>query len=127
MLAMSIEDGALYQWFDPETGTGDTDAMLPLLKNFWHAVADVVPRRMGRVAAAIAAGPRRRDRRARLPDGRDQLRTARGGHPDHARRFEEHFASSQDVCHGRAASGTSRPMTSAAGTNSRTRRGTSAR
>lgn len=38
MLAMSIEDGALYQWFDPESGTGDTDAMLALLKNYWHAV-----------------------------------------------------------------------------------------
>jgi DGQHR domain-containing protein len=43
MLAMSIEDGALYQWFDPESGTGDTDAMLALLKNYWHAVADVFP------------------------------------------------------------------------------------
>lgn len=43
MLAMSIEDGALYQWFDPESGTGDTDAMLALLKNFWRAVADTFP------------------------------------------------------------------------------------
>jgi DGQHR domain-containing protein len=44
MLAMSIEDGALYQWFDPESGAGDTDSMLALLKNYWHAVADVFPR-----------------------------------------------------------------------------------
>lgn len=43
MLAMSIEDGALYQWFDPESGTGDTDAMLALVKNYWHAVADTFP------------------------------------------------------------------------------------
>jgi DGQHR domain-containing protein len=43
MLTMSIEDGALYQWFDPESGTGDTDAMLVLLKHFWAAVADVFP------------------------------------------------------------------------------------
>lgn len=43
VLAMSIEDGALYQWFDPESGAGDTDAMLALLKNYWHAVADVFP------------------------------------------------------------------------------------
>lgn len=43
MLAMSIEDGALYQWFDPESGTGDTDAMLALLNNFWGAVKDVFP------------------------------------------------------------------------------------
>jgi DGQHR domain-containing protein len=43
LLAMSIEDGALYQWFDPESGTGDTDAMLTLVKNFWHAVARTFP------------------------------------------------------------------------------------
>lgn len=43
MLAMSIEDGGLYQWFDPESGTGDTDAMLALLKNYWQAVADTFP------------------------------------------------------------------------------------
>ena len=43
MLAMSIEDGALYQWFDPESGAGDTDAMLALLKNYWRAVADTFP------------------------------------------------------------------------------------
>lgn len=52
MLAMSIEDGALYQWFDPQSGAGDTDAMLALLKNFWGAVADVFP-------AAWDSAPRR--------------------------------------------------------------------
>ena len=52
MLAMSIEDGALYQWFDPESGTGDTDAMLALLKNYWRAVADTFP-------AAWDSAPRR--------------------------------------------------------------------
>ena len=43
LLAMSIEDGALYQWFDGVTGTGDTDAMLTMLKRFWHAVSEVFP------------------------------------------------------------------------------------
>src|SRR4051794_12377288 len=43
MLSMSIEDGALYQWFDADSGTGDTDAMLELLKRYWAAVADVFP------------------------------------------------------------------------------------
>lgn len=43
MLVMSIEDGALYQWFDPESGTGDTDTMLALVKNYWRAVADTFP------------------------------------------------------------------------------------
>jgi DGQHR domain-containing protein len=41
VLSMSIEDGALYQWFDGETGTGDTEAMLALLKAFWSAVESV--------------------------------------------------------------------------------------
>src|SRR3954471_122205 len=43
MLAISIEDGALYQWFDPDTGEGDTEAMLDLLKAFWHAVSETFP------------------------------------------------------------------------------------
>src|SRR4051794_7260544 len=43
MLAISIEDGALYQWFDPDTGEGDTEAMLSLLKAFWHAVSETFP------------------------------------------------------------------------------------
>lgn len=43
MLTMSIEDGALYQWFDSETGAGDTEAMLLLVKRFWEAVATVFP------------------------------------------------------------------------------------
>lgn len=43
VLSMSIEDGALYQWFDGESGTGDTDAMLTLLKRFWHAVVQTFP------------------------------------------------------------------------------------
>ena len=41
MLSMSIEDGALYRWFDGDTGQGDVEAMLTLVKNFWKAVADV--------------------------------------------------------------------------------------
>ena len=43
MLSMSIEDGALYQWFDGEHGTGDTESMLMLLKRYWSAVASVFP------------------------------------------------------------------------------------
>jgi hypothetical protein len=43
MLSASIEDGALYQYFDSETGDGDADAMLELLKNFWTAVAECFP------------------------------------------------------------------------------------
>jgi hypothetical protein len=43
MISMSIEDGALYQWFDPDSGTGDTDAMLTVLKRYWAAVAEVFP------------------------------------------------------------------------------------
>lgn len=43
MLSASIEDGALYQYFDSESGGGDTEAMLELLKNFWTAVAGCFP------------------------------------------------------------------------------------
>ncbi|MCA1680268.1 MAG: DGQHR domain-containing protein [Actinobacteria bacterium] len=43
MLSMSIEDGALYNWFDGDTGRGDVEAMLTLVKNFWHAVSQVFP------------------------------------------------------------------------------------
>jgi DGQHR domain-containing protein len=43
MLTMSIEDGALYHWFDPDTGGGDAEQMLTLLKRFWAAVADTFP------------------------------------------------------------------------------------
>lgn len=42
-LAMSIEDGALYPYFDSDTGHGEVDAMLELLKGFWDAVAAVFP------------------------------------------------------------------------------------
>ena len=43
MLTISIEDGALYEWFDGEHGSGDMESMLVLLKRFWSAVAMVFP------------------------------------------------------------------------------------
>jgi DNA-sulfur modification-associated len=43
MLTMSIEDGALYEWFDGEHGSGDLESMLVLLKRYWSAVAGVFP------------------------------------------------------------------------------------
>jgi DGQHR domain-containing protein len=43
MLSASIEDGALYSYFDAEVGGGDTEAMLTLLKNYWAAVAETFP------------------------------------------------------------------------------------
>jgi DGQHR domain-containing protein len=44
MLSMSIEDGALYEWFDGEHGNGDMESMLVLLKHYWRAVAAVFPK-----------------------------------------------------------------------------------
>ena len=44
MLSMSIEDGALYQWFDGECGTGDMDSMLALLKRYWQRSRRCSPR-----------------------------------------------------------------------------------
>lgn len=40
MIENSLRDGALYTHWDPR-GTGDVEAMLGVLKNFWAAVADV--------------------------------------------------------------------------------------
>ena len=126
MLAMSIEDGALYQWFDPESGTGDTDAMLALLKNFWRAVADTFP-------TAWDSAPRRSRLvhgvgilRSGRADGRDQLRAPRGGRAITSPLLRAHRPSSRPTATGRAARGPSPPTTSAAGTNSRTLLATSA-
>jgi DGQHR domain-containing protein len=63
MLEASIMDGALYRFRDPATGTGDTEAMLELLFDFWEAVATVwsdafgLPPRKSRLShgAGIAA------------------------------------------------------------------------
>lgn len=41
MLEASISDGALYRFRDPETGRGDTEAILDLLFDFWGAVSGV--------------------------------------------------------------------------------------
>lgn len=43
MLGASLEDGALYSYFDPSTGTGYTETMLIILKSYWTAVANVFP------------------------------------------------------------------------------------
>ncbi len=46
-LKSSLSDGALYRYRDPETGFGDIDQLLGLLKPFWHAVSDVFPEAWG--------------------------------------------------------------------------------
>lgn len=43
MLENSITDGALYRFRDPETGSGDVELMLSVLKPFWTAVELVFP------------------------------------------------------------------------------------
>src|SRR4051794_18158089 len=43
MLAMSIEDGALYHFYDGNTGQGDAEAMLRVLKAFWAGVKETFP------------------------------------------------------------------------------------
>ena len=42
-LRNSLSDGALYQYRDPETGYGDTEQLLGLIKPFWTAVEEVFP------------------------------------------------------------------------------------
>ncbi len=41
MIENSLSDGILYRFRDPNTGGGDTDRMLSILKNFWGAVSQV--------------------------------------------------------------------------------------
>jgi len=40
MLENSLSDGVLYRYRDPETGSGDVDSMLTVLKAFWGATAE---------------------------------------------------------------------------------------
>lgn len=59
MIESSISDGALYYFRDPVTGTGDTEAMLKLLKTFFAAVADIfddawqLPPRLSRLTHGV--------------------------------------------------------------------------
>lgn len=41
MLENSLTDGVLYRFRDPETGEGDVEAMLGVLKDFWSAAREV--------------------------------------------------------------------------------------
>ena len=43
MIENSLTDGALYRFRDPTTGSGDTDAVLGVLKDFWTAVEGAFP------------------------------------------------------------------------------------
>ena len=70
MFENSLNDGALYRFRDPDTGEGDAEAMLDVLKDFWAAVRDTFAERLGAAAAAVAADARRRHRESRLRDGR---------------------------------------------------------
>ena len=47
-LKSSLSDGSLYQFRDPETGYGDIDQLLGLLKPFWAAVEEVFPESWGK-------------------------------------------------------------------------------
>ena len=51
-LENSLTDGILYWLRDPATGTGDPEAMLPVVKEFWWAVSKLFP-------AAWGESPRR--------------------------------------------------------------------
>jgi DGQHR domain-containing protein len=43
MIENSLSDGSLYEFRDPATGAGDTDAVLGVLKGFWAAVEAAFP------------------------------------------------------------------------------------
>jgi hypothetical protein len=40
MLENSLSDGVLYRFRDPDTGSGDVESMLGVLKAYWGATAD---------------------------------------------------------------------------------------
>ena len=96
MLSISIEDGALYRWFDGDRGTGDMESMLELLKRFWSAVASVFP-------GAWEAPPRR----SRLVHGvgiialgclMDEMAYRLAGDAPTAREFELELQLISDAC-----------------------------
>jgi DGQHR domain-containing protein len=96
MIENSLSDGALYEFRDPGTGSGDADSVLGVLKDFWAAVETAFPdawkkppRRsrlmhgvgvvsMGFVMDAIV------DHRQRFPSSKD---------------FAKELALLEDVCH----------------------------
>ena len=47
MIENSLTDGCLYYLRDPETGGGDIEEMLDLLKDYWNAVKSVFPEAWG--------------------------------------------------------------------------------
>ena len=47
MLENSLYDGALYHYRDPDTGEGDAESMLHVVKDFWAAAKDVFPEAWG--------------------------------------------------------------------------------
>ena len=47
MLENSLSDGALYKYRDPQTGGGEEEKMLPIVKEFWWAVHDVFEKDWG--------------------------------------------------------------------------------
>lgn len=48
MLEQSLYEGALYRFRDPDTGEGEVEEMLKVLKRYWGAVAEVFPDAWGK-------------------------------------------------------------------------------
>lgn len=48
MLESSLSDGILYRYRDPNTGAGDPDPMLSILKDYWGGVAEVFAEAWGK-------------------------------------------------------------------------------
>ena len=69
MLENSITDGALYRFRNPETGEGDLDEMLTVLKPFWAAVRETFPDAWGFTDSQVTPHARCRCRKPGLPYG----------------------------------------------------------
>jgi len=48
LIEASLTEGALYNFRDPSTGTGDIEKMIEVLSNYWAAVRDVFPEAWGK-------------------------------------------------------------------------------
>ena len=76
-LRNSLSDGALYQYRDPETGYGDMEQLLGLIKPFWTAVKEVFPESdQDAVHQSEAGSDRRTSHRNRRPQSLTTAQTS---------------------------------------------------
>ena len=122
MIENSLYDGALYQYRDPEDGTGDVDQMLLHLNYFWTVVAVTFPDAW-ELPRRSRAHSRRRHPGYGLRHGRAYRRSPGRRTPGLEPR--EEVAACASTAPGPPGPGTSAPTRHGVGTGSRTPQTTS--